>query len=224
MADFPPQNMANLLGAFPKLGCTPPAAFWDKALPAVQRALPNLKPQVRCDAERTSMEWRGMEWALLFACLLAWCACLPCFCLSIYLSVSLSIRPNRTERPPPTTIHPPSLLHHQEISTITNALAKLEVDPGPIFVAALGQQAAARMGEFSPQDLSVSLVSLARLGHDPTPAFLTAAAAAAHHLLPRCNAQVGLVWFVVRLALGRLTDQIKSFMRWDSGRHSRKQM
>jgi hypothetical protein len=47
MADFPPQNIANLLGAFPKLGCTPPVSFWDKALPAVQRALPAFKPQVR---------------------------------------------------------------------------------------------------------------------------------------------------------------------------------
>lgn len=47
------------------------------------------------------------------------------------------------------------------------------------------------MADFTPQDLSVALVSLARLGHDPSPAFLTAALAAAHQLLPRCNAQVG---------------------------------
>lgn len=73
---------------------------------------------------------------------------------------------------------------------MTNALAKLEVDPGPAFIAALGKEAAARMPDFSPQDLSVSLVSMARLGHDPSPAFLHAALAAAHQMLPRCNAQV----------------------------------
>lgn len=47
MADFPPQNVANLLSAFPKLGYTPPASFWDKALPAMQATLPDFKPQVR---------------------------------------------------------------------------------------------------------------------------------------------------------------------------------
>lgn len=50
--------MANLLGAFPKLGYTPPASFWDKALPAMQAALPDFKPQVRwrfrvCDIRLT---------------------------------------------------------------------------------------------------------------------------------------------------------------------------
>lgn len=55
------------------------------------------------------------------------------------------------------------------------------------------------MAEFTPQDLSVALVSLARLGHDPSPGFLTAALAAAHQLLPRCNAQVGRrVWLGIR--------------------------
>lgn len=76
------------------------------------------------------------------------------------------------------------------MSTVTNALAKLGVDPGPAFVAALGREAAARISDFRPQDLTVALVSMARLGHDPTPAFLAAAVAAAHQLLPLCNAQV----------------------------------
>jgi hypothetical protein len=52
MAEFPPQNVANILGSFPKLGCNPPASFWDKALPAVQRALPAFKPLVSACVRR----------------------------------------------------------------------------------------------------------------------------------------------------------------------------
>lgn len=165
MADFPPQNVANLLGAFPKLGFTPPQSFWDKALPAMQRALPAFKPQVG-----------------------AWSACGSIH--GAYIHTYIHGDMQRADSCMPRTHHRPRRTRSQEMSTVTNALAKLEVDPGPAFVAALGKEAAARMGDFRPQDLTVALVSMARLGHDPTPAFLPAVIAAAHQLLPLCNAQV----------------------------------
>ncbi|KAM3567278.1 hypothetical protein VYU27_010573, partial [Nannochloropsis oceanica] len=75
-----------------------------------------------------------------------------------------------------------------ELSILINALAKLDHDPGPAFIRALGDAAAHKLNIFSPQDLSVALLSLARLGRDPGPSFLSTVVDAAERVLPRCNA------------------------------------